>query len=81
MYAAAMMGKEQPAEPFRRRLSELVSSGAGSVGGALVGIVVGGPAGAVAGAVAEPALQQLAREALALRSRRGQRAYELVLQP
>jgi hypothetical protein len=72
-----MTDQEQRAEPLRQRLRELVPSGAGSVGGALVGLAVGGPAGALAGAVAEPALEQLAREALALRRRRGERAYEL----
>ncbi len=70
-----MSDQEQPPDPLER-FQELVPAGAGSVGSALVGLVMGGPAGAIAGAVAGPALEHLAKEALALRYRRGERAYE-----
>jgi len=74
---SSMVDYDWSSESLRGRLRELMPSGAGSVGGALVGLAIGGPAGAVVGAATEPALEQLVSAALALRRRRGERAYEV----
>jgi|SRR5215213_4217464 len=72
-----MSDEEEPSYPIGR-LQELVPCRAGSVRSALVGLALGGPAAVIAGAVAGPALEHSGQGSLALRYRRGERAYEYV---